>query len=821
MNANQNLNAYWHGDPGGRSSWGCAGDEATCASLYGNTYNSGEPQDPAGLPDAAGLPDFVPGTIQAGIALSVNSPTLTNTGNVIGQTVALSGSQLVNGLTNPNVFTPPPAIAGQVISLGPPAVSGSAATTMNSAGLVTNMSGQPVSITGTAGVPRGSQIGATTVGKPVTPPVQTVTGQPGTVTYLVNSPASALARDLSPSALLAQLPASLQPSTTQFYYDPYTQAQQVEQAALEATGRSSFYSDTSATDNTSQASIDNQDTAALYAAALQYAEQNNVALGTQLSQAQLALVNQPMLWYVEETVPEPGCSATGNGACPTVQALMPEVLLPQNYAEVNADGEISGTNVSLNYSDSVLNTGSVTATNLSVDTGTLTNEQRSTNVGTIYQMVQGDLYQTTGTEVQQGGFMSAASYSLTADTINQIGGALQVTNADGSVNEAATSQLLTNLKSQLGGSFTQSTVGNHLDTVDLDSTSWFDQLWMMVVIAGLSIMSAGAASAAIGAAAGATAGSGSTFAAAGGTIGAGVGNAAISAAIGGMTNSALGQSAFGNGSFSVGAMFEAGASAFLTAGLTNGLTYQNGALGFTTEASKDSLAALAGVQSVGNVMLPGATSSTGNDLQAVLALAAEAGIQSAVQTGIEGGSFLTNLGDDAVADGAAAGAYAIGSGTDPLTLENVLAHAVLGCAAGAASGQGCGGGAIGGAVSAALTPATLDAIDPTHAPLTTEQTAFATAVSMLFGGSVAGLLGQNASAAATAAANETLDNSTKHWAANLAFCILCFMGVQPGSDNPFEASGSPFVDDPSLGVSEKDELDVEPPIYTTPFGQKK
>jgi filamentous hemagglutinin len=236
----------------------------------------------------------------------------------------------------------------------------------------------------------------------------------------------------------------------------------------------------------------------LYGAALKYAEKNNVALGTQLSQAQLALVNQPMLWYVQQTVPEPGCTATGNGACPTVQALMPEVLLPQNFASVSADGEITGTDVALNYTNSVLNTGSVSGQNLSVDTASLTNEERSTNIGTIYQDVGVGVEKTTGTVVQQGGFMSAMNYDMNVQSLNQIGGALEQIGADGSVDQAATSQLLANLKNQLGGDFTQSTVGNDLDTTLIaDGGMGPLMVLQMVMLVAISVVTAGAASAGI------------------------------------------------------------------------------------------------------------------------------------------------------------------------------------------------------------------------------------------------------------------------------------------------------------------------------------
>ncbi|WP_199545353.1 DUF637 domain-containing protein, partial [Paraburkholderia kururiensis] len=442
---------------------------------------------------------------------------------------------------------------------------------------------------------------------------------------------------------------------------------------------------------------------------------------------------------------------------------VPEVLLPQNYATVSADGEITGTNVTLDYANSILNTGTVTARDLTVNTGTLTNEQRSTNIGVIYGEAGGESIKTTGTVVQQGGFMSAMNYDLNAQSINQIGGALQKISADGSVDTASTQAMLDSLKSQLGGSFTQSTVSNDLHTEVIGGMQWYDQLWMTVVIIGISIMSAGAASAAVGTMASATAGSGSMFAAAGtsasgAAVGAGVGNIAVSAAISGMVNSALTQSAFGNGSFSVGQMFEAGATSFVTAGLMNGITVNGGSLGWTFEASNNSLAALAGVQSVGNAMVPQAGAASGSLPTQLAALAGEAMIQAGVQTGIQGGSFLTNLRNSAVNDLAAAGAYAIGNGTDPLTLQNIMAHAALGCAASAAEGTGCAGGALGAATSSLVTPFALAGIDPNGAAPDIGMTAMIAAFAALAGGGVAGALGQNVSAGETWAQNEALNN---------------------------------------------------------------
>ncbi|AXL53218.1 filamentous hemagglutinin [Paraburkholderia caffeinilytica] len=717
--SNQLLNAYWHANPGGISVWGCASNPSLCQTLYGSAYSASDVQNPAGLPSSVGMSDFVPATIQAGNTLSVNSPTLTNAGNVIGTTVVLSGSQLVNGLTNPHVYTPPPVVSNQVISLGPPAVPGSAATTVNSAGLVTNLAGQPVSVTGTAGVPSGVPVGVQTVGKPVAPTaisanspagstVKTISGQTLTVSYLTNNPAAQVMGDISPAGLLAKLPTNLRPANVPFYYDPYTEDQQIEQAALTATGKSSFYSTTGATDSTSQTSIANQDKSALYGAALQYAEQNNIALGTQLSQAQLALINAPMLWYTEETVPEPGCTATGSGACPTVQTLMPEVLLPANYAQVGADGEISGRNVSLNYSNSILNTGSISASGtLSVTTGSLTNETRSTNIGTIYQNVQDvGLQQTTGTVVQQGGFMSAADYDMNAQAIDNIGGQIQQINANGSVNQAATAQLLSNLKSQLGTSFTQSTVSNNLTTSVVGAPSSWDNLFMTLDIAVIAIVASMVVSPVAG--------------------------AMLSSAMNGMNN---------DQAFSFGNMVKAGAVAYLTEGVDAGLGLDD----FSSVGS--------------NLVSSDATVTLSNLGNTALQIGEQSVVNAAISTAIEGGSFGNALKNNIVSDLAAVGANAIGSefgptGSDPNYAASVASHAVLGCAASAARGTGCAGGAIGGAVSAGMNPI-IDAngnIPP----------AALAAIETLVSGSVAGALGFNVQGAITAAQNETLNNWLNH-----------------------------------------------------------
>ena len=708
---------------------------------------------------------------------------LQNSGNVMGQQVALTGATIVNGITSPAVYTPQATGSQQVISLGPvgtPVAATNAANQASGLGQVgtglAGASGIAGSISngssGALGSAATAGSGGGTVSVPGSPAVQTVAGATHSATYLVSSPASQVMGDIGAAQLLASLPASLQPNTTQFYYDPFTEDQVLQQAALAQTGQASFISGLSF-DNKSQTSVANQEKQVLYGNAVQYAETNNIALGTALSQAQIAALDAPMLWYVEETVPQPGCTATGSASCPTVTALMPQVYLPANYAVVQHDGTITGQDVSLTATSggSILNTGSITATDtLTVNGGTLTNQQRSTDIGTQYTFIDSvaGLLTTTGTEVQQGGFMSAGNYQMNVDAVNQIGGALQKLNADGTVDAAGTEQELANLKAQLGNSFTQGTVSNDLNTTFTslaDSGGAFQQIGMLAVMVVASVMTAGAASAAIGA--GATVGS--TFAA--GTVAtttaegvaidavsAGLGNMALSAGMAGMVSSALGQAA--TGSFSTAAMLQAGGIAMVTAGLTNGIT-----------VGGQSLASLAGVQNVGGALVPLAGSTTASTvLEQGAAIAAEATVQAGVQTAIGGGSFLTNLKNDAITDVAAAGAYAIGNanaagdfGTGmPGELGYVAAHAALGCAAGAASGTGCESGAIGGATSAIISPYLIGQIDPTGVPLTPEQTALVTAVAMIAGGGVAGALGQNATGAAISAENEALNNATKH-----------------------------------------------------------
>ncbi|WP_230950139.1 filamentous hemagglutinin N-terminal domain-containing protein [Burkholderia cepacia] len=769
-NQDQTLNAYWHdgfygGIVGGSpppDNFGC-GSSGTCSTLFGSAYQAG-----AGIQPPTPYKSL-PGTIQAPSLTVTAGGAVQNSGNVMGQQVSVTGATLVNGLTSPNVYTPQPTASQQVIPLGPVGVPASASTAQNGANAVANSLIQSSVVAGAVSGGQSTAITSQTVGTPRNPAVpsantpqgstvQTIATANSNPTYLINNPASQVIGGVGPSDLIANLPANLRPGSTLFYYDPFSENQLLQQAALTQTGTASFI-DGLKYDNQNQKSVTDQEKSVLYGNAIAYAKANNIALGTALSSQQIASLDAPMLWYVEETVPEPGCTATGVASCPTVTALMPQVYLPQNYAVVQHDGTITGQDVSLVATNkgSITNTGTITATGtLSIDAGTMTNQQRSTDVGTIYTYMPDvmGLLTTTGTVTQQGGFMSAANYNLNVDRLNQVGGALQKLDPNGQVDASATANQLAALKNQLGGNFTQSAVSDNLHTSFqslADSPGLFEQIGMAVTAVVASFITAGAASALLP-----------------GVMATTVGGSMISAGVGGFSASAISQAS--TGQFSLTAALEGGATGAITAGLTNGITYSPtdgvGWAGLGAPIGDNSLSALAGVKNVGGAIVPQAGASTATSFgQAALALGAEATIQAGVQTAIQGGSFLTNLRNSAVADVAAAAAYSIGNAANipgsPIQVGTPgywLAHAALGCAAGAATGQGCGGGAIGGAVSAMIAPSLVNQFGGAG-NLDQGGLAALSSIVMSASGGLAAIAGQNVQGAMTAGQNEALNNS--------------------------------------------------------------
>ncbi|WP_338298647.1 filamentous hemagglutinin N-terminal domain-containing protein [Pandoraea sputorum] len=788
VNSAQTLNAYWHShwvqETGMFESdkrhdvWSC-GSAAECTSLYGDAYTSVggviNPPTPVGN---------IAATIQAPNLTVTSGGQIVNVGNVVGQSVSLTGTSLVNGITTANTYTPQVGNAPQVISLAP--ANGGLNLTI------------PASLGGA-----GSSI------------LTGATGQQNGPSYIVGGLGATL-DPVSPQVLISNLPASLQPSTTTFYFSPQQEAIQLQQAALMQTGKASFINGLS-TDSTSQLTVNDQQKLVLYGNAVEYAKTNNIQLGQALTPEQVAGLSQPMLWYVEQTVPEPGCAATGNAKCPTVTALMPQVYLPENFTALSAGGQILASNdLSLNFGStatggSILNTGSITSGGtLTVNTGTLTNRANVVDVGEIWSYIKDAGYlKTTGTMVQPGGFMSAAAGGLTlnVDQFNQIGGALQLLDPNGQVDQAATQAFIAGVAAQLGDNFVQQTLQNdlHTDFVKQGGSFGIQQVGMIVAAVAMSAVLGPMFSAMVGNLAGATAGTATMMAAAGTTaegiaIGAGLGNIALSAGLTAMTSSAFTQLAM-TGSINLGSVVTSGLSSAITAGLLNGITYTaDGGLGYTTlGGSSSSLSSLAGVNPsyVGGTAGNAAATTADKLLSQGLAIFGQSAIQAGVQSTIQGGSFLDALKTSGISNLSAALAFKIGDAklggafgdayskelADQIqvSLGSSLTHALLGCASSAASGTGCAGGAIGGATSALITPWIAESIAQSQgSQLRPDQIALLGGMASLAGGLTAGALGQNGNAGAAAAQNEAVNNSVLHLIGLLMLLVSRTPAPKPG-----------------------------------------
>jgi filamentous hemagglutinin len=694
VNEAQTLNAYWHShwvqETGIFSSdkrhdvWAC-GSPAECTALYGSAYTSAggtiDPPQPVGN---------IAATIQAPNLSITSGGQIQNVGNVVGTSVTLTGQKLINGITTANTYTPRVNAPSQVISLSPVTLPG------------LNLS-----------APRA-------VGGALPTPVA------GKASFVDNSLGGSAIGSLGPQDLLSALPSSLQPSSALFYYNPQEEDLMLQQAALQQTGKASFI-DGLTYDSKSGMSVTEQEKRYLYQNALDYATTNNLQLGAALTQTQISALDKPMLWYVEQTVPDPSCSATGVAACPTITALMPQVYLPSDTSAMSAGGNITGTDVTLNFGKdsggSVLNTGSITASDtLTVNTGTLTNQANQVNVGEIWGYVKDAGYsKTTGTEVQPGGFMSAANMDLNVQTLGQIGGALQKLNADGAVDSAGTQQLLANLQQQLGVAFTQTAVHDDIHTDFIAQGGGVPTVVVAAIAIAASVVTGGAALATLG--------------------------PVLSGALAGMVGAFASQAFSGNG-LNLVALAEAGVVGGLTAGALNEIDPSGQSLQTITSA-------------IGK-----GTASASQIAQGLELIAERSVVTAGIDTAVYGGSFGSALEYSAISDAGAVGAGAIGtlSQNGPLWMApgsagNLLAHAGLGCALSAAEGTGCAGGAIGGAASALVASYLVEQAGGVT-NLTNDQRALIVGASTLLGGLTAGLAGQNAQGGATAAANEALNNST-------------------------------------------------------------
>ena len=713
--------------------------------------------------------------IQAGNTLSVTSGgQVLNTGNLLGSTVDVTGAALTNGITSPNQPTPPTVAGQQVISLAPPAGptgslptastggSGPAAQSGGSTPSTSGASGgapqanvatvqapvwsfQPAIVT-TPSAPGSTQVSwhfnAPVAGSTLTTPTSSVNG----ATYVSGTAATSVLAGVTPNTLLSQLPANLQPGSTPFYYDPFTEDQKLQQAALQQTGQNSFISGLTY-DSQNQLSVTDQEKLILYKDAADYAKTHNIQLGQALTQQQIAELDKPMLWYVTQQVPDPNCNTVASTACPTVAALVPQLYLPAGYADSitqPAGGTIAGQNVNLNVDGTLRNSGQIMAGDtLNVKAGTIDNAPNVVDIGTSAYKVEGGWLQVTGTQVQPGGFMSAVNLNVQANAINAINDAFIVRNADGTTNQAATDALVSQLSANLGLNYTAGTVSDNIHQEFIKEQGPFPTWVGAVVAVAISIVTAGA--------------------------GAGL----MGMMMAGMLSSVASQ-ALTTGRVDMGSALEAGAVSMVTAGLTQG------ALSALDLSS-------AGVSTIGNNISVGdwaaAQSNLGNFLEASVVRSA---ISAGVNTAVYGGSFGRAFTNGLVADAAALGANAIGAdipgigspNADASTIAmNVAAHALLGCAAQSLSGGSCAGGAVGGATSAVVAPLVRDALYDGSETVTTTNNpdgsatistsynnanynAAVTAISMLAGGGLASALGTNALSAANAAQNESINNAT-------------------------------------------------------------
>lgn len=672
--------------------WAC-GTPEQCKALYGSAYTeTGGTIDP---PTPVGN---IAATIQAPNLSISSGGQIQNVGNVLGTSVSLSGQKLINGITTPNTYTPQVGAPQRVITLSPVTLPG------------LNLS-----------IPRA--VGMGTLPTPVA----------GKASYVNESLGGSALGSIGPQDLLNNLPKNLQPSSTLFYFNPQEEDLLLQQAALKQTGKASFV-DGLTYDSKNNVSVSEQQKEYLYQNAVEYSKSRGLQLGAALTQEQINTLDRPMLWYVEQTVPDPTCHATGAATCPTITALMPQVYLPQDTTAMSAGGNISGRDVTLKFNQdgngSILNTGSITASGtLSVDTHTLTNQANQVDVGEIWQKVDGGYLKTTGTVVQPGGFMSAANMELNVQALNQIGGALQKLNADGTVDAAATQAMLASLQRQLGGDFAQQTLSDHLHSEFVQQGGFGpEQLFSMAAAVALSAMGM--------------------------------------PVVGAMVSSAMNQ-AFSDQGFSLGEVLKAGAVAYVVQGLTQGLN----------------LNALP-MQTIGNNIASN-TITAQQLLQGAFEIAGRGLVSATVNTVAYGGSFGTALKGSVVSDLAAIAASTVGQldfdkffGEGGLgKIGYVTAHAALGCAASAASGTGCAGGAIGGATSALIAPLVRDGLYNGSETVTTTDNgngtltqttsynnkafnAITDGISAVSGGLAAALAGANAGAGSTWAANEAVNNAT-------------------------------------------------------------
>jgi len=214
-----------------------------------------------------------------------------------------------------------------------------------------------------------------------------------------------------------------------------------------------------------------------------FAKAEGLALGVALSEAQRARLAEPILWYVEETVPGPdGTPST---------ALVPRLYLPEVGRQTLAHwawGSIEGGRL-LWQGREVRNTGVMAAEAVSIEAKRLANEKRSASVGEIRRYGEGGYWRITGDTVQPGGFITAARLKLAVERIDSLSGEFY---EDGQERSGV-------LAERLGEGFHFQPNRDHLQTewVQTRKQRGLEQVAVMAVALAASVITYGAASEAL------------------------------------------------------------------------------------------------------------------------------------------------------------------------------------------------------------------------------------------------------------------------------------------------------------------------------------
>ncbi|MCC5979364.1 MAG: hemagglutinin repeat-containing protein, partial [Salinarimonas sp.] len=272
-----------------------------------------------------------PSLIRAGGNLALNaSGSTSNSGTIIGNQVSVIGPSISVGVTDANVYTAPPSVPDPVIDLARYAIS----------------------LPGSAARPEPTAI------------------SPDGPRYLITAPLAGRPRydaeglpisEREPSWIMRQVGDARgnDGSGITFLADPLTERMLIQRALVEQTGRTMLAPEFDSAEAQQEA---------LYQGTVDFLLANpDIRLGDQLTAAQRAAVEAPMLWYTTRTV---------DG----VRVLAPELILPQDQLRAYAyrpGGSIEARESLMIHGDRVYNAGSLVASaGLSIVADEFINERR-------------------------------------------------------------------------------------------------------------------------------------------------------------------------------------------------------------------------------------------------------------------------------------------------------------------------------------------------------------------------------------------------------------------------------------------------------------